>query len=822
MEDAQLLGGRYALLDQLGSGGMAVVWRARDEVLARTVAVKVLAGRHAGEPDARDRIRAEARATAKLSHPNIAQVYDYGEAREDGAPIPYVVMELVRGSTLQHRMDSGPMSPRFAMRVAAEVAAALAAAHSDGLVHRDIKPANVMLAETGAKVVDFGIAAAINPAGTGDEEFEVLGTPAYLAPERLIGDGVEPASDVYALGVLLYRMVSGQSPWSADTTTQMLSAHIYVDPEPLPPRPGVPDYVTLLCNRCLSKDTTERPSAREAAALLAQGAGLRVVEDALPTDPEGGPSHDNEPSVLIRPRGVRRLPGPRWYDDPAPAGPAAAAPAGPAAAAAAASAALAGPGAGGSPAGPGAGGSPAGPGAEGSQAAPAAAGSPAVLPVVRPAAFDPSHGAGENAPGGRAAADSMASPDLDPALGQAGAVPGQAGSGRFGSASGQAGSGLAGSASGPGRFGSTPRQAGSDRFGSASGRDPSASGRSGSAQDAATTGTSGPAVFAAGMASGAGSTSASGPADADASALAPRAAGHRAPAPGSAGTSGPHAGGSGPHAGGSGPHAGTTGLHAGDSDLAGAAASTPSRAGAASASGPGASSGPGADSGPGAAAGWGGAAGPGGAAVAGSAGKRRRPRRRAVPVLAAVLLLALAGLLWWLIGSGDDGRTGQTVVAPGASGGLGTADRSAGADPTDGATSLPARAQTPGATATTGLPVQGDRPPAAGAPGAPGVTATTTPPPDAEEPEPTTTAPTTDPPAEERTFTSSAGSVRATCPSSSTAELLSWSATKPYKVNDVEEGPASSAAVVFKHGNELVRMTVTCSGGVPSGDTSEG
>ena len=189
MKGVQLLGGRYALLDQVGTGGMAEVWRARDEVLGRTVAVKLLAGKHAGEPEARDRIRAEARAAAALSHPNIAQVYDYGEAHEYGAALPYVVMELIRGGTLQDRMDAGPLSPRFAMRVAAEVAAALAAAHADGLVHRDIKPANVMVTETGAKVVDFGIAAAINPGGTGEEDFEVLGTPAYLAPERLIGDG---------------------------------------------------------------------------------------------------------------------------------------------------------------------------------------------------------------------------------------------------------------------------------------------------------------------------------------------------------------------------------------------------------------------------------------------------------------------------------------------------------------------------------------------------------------------------------------------------------------------------------------------------------
>jgi serine/threonine-protein kinase len=293
----QVLGGRFALLDRLGRGGMSEVWRARDEVLGRTVAVKVLAGRYADDPDSRDRIRDEARAAAALSHPNIAQVYDYGESDIAGARVPYVVMELIRGGTLQDRLAGGPVPPRFAMRVCAEVAAALAAAHADGLVHRDIKPANVMVTTDGAKVVDFGIAAAIGAAGAGDGE--LIGTPAYVAPERLIDGTVQPASDVYALGVLLYRLLSGHAPWSADTTTQMLSAHIYVEPEPLPPLPDVPDYVIALCNRCLHKDPTRRPSAREAAALLARGAGMRVTGDELP--PDRGAESDDEPSVLLRP-----------------------------------------------------------------------------------------------------------------------------------------------------------------------------------------------------------------------------------------------------------------------------------------------------------------------------------------------------------------------------------------------------------------------------------------------------------------------------------------------------------------------------------------
>ena len=317
----QVLGGRFALLDRLGSGGMSVVWRARDEVLGRTVAVKLLAGRYADDPDSRDRIRDEARAAAALSHPNVAQVYDYGESEVAGARVPYVVMELIRGGSLHERLAAGPVPPRFAMRVCAEVAAALAAAHADGLVHRDIKPANVMITPDGVKVVDFGIAAAIGSGRPGNGE--VIGTPAYVAPERLTADAVEPASDVYALGVLLYRLLSGHAPWSADTTTQMLNAHIYVEPEPLSPLPDVPDHVIALCNRCLHKDPTQRPSAREAAALLARGAGLRVTEDEPPPDAVG--EADEEPSVLIRPptgTPLMLLPGARVGGPaPPPAGP---------------------------------------------------------------------------------------------------------------------------------------------------------------------------------------------------------------------------------------------------------------------------------------------------------------------------------------------------------------------------------------------------------------------------------------------------------------------------------------------------------------------
>ncbi|MFC4047681.1 serine/threonine-protein kinase [Dactylosporangium siamense] len=272
MDEGQLLNGRYRLGDRLGEGGMSVVWRARDEVLGRSVAVKVLAGTFAADADWRRRIRVEARAAASLSHPNVTNVYDYGETAEGH---PFVVMELLRGPTLAERLTAGPLRPAAAIRVCAEVAAGLAAAHAERFVHRDVKPANVVLTPGAAKLVDFGIVGIPGDAGSGlDADGLVLGTPAYLAPERLVGDDAVPASDVYAFGLLLYRCLTGRLPWDSETTTQMLRSHVTVAPEPLPDLPGVPAQVRDLCMRCLVKAPAARPSAEEAAAVLAAAAGV--------------------------------------------------------------------------------------------------------------------------------------------------------------------------------------------------------------------------------------------------------------------------------------------------------------------------------------------------------------------------------------------------------------------------------------------------------------------------------------------------------------------------------------------------------------------
>ncbi len=271
-----MLSGRYRLIEQLGSGGMAVVWRGYDEVLGRQVAIKVPGPELASNEAFVQRLRAEAQAVARLSHPNITAVHDYGESLSaDGKVQPHVVMELVEGATLRDVLAGGRDLPwREAVAVAAQIAMALAEAHQRGIVHRDVSSCNVMLTATGVKVLDFGIAALI-----GEHDFaepdKLLGTPAYVAPERLRENEVTAAVDIYAIGILLYRMLRGSYPWPVETPTALLEAHLRLKPRPLPQLPGLPQGLVELCHRCLAKDPAERPTSAELAARLSKMAGLR-------------------------------------------------------------------------------------------------------------------------------------------------------------------------------------------------------------------------------------------------------------------------------------------------------------------------------------------------------------------------------------------------------------------------------------------------------------------------------------------------------------------------------------------------------------------
>jgi serine/threonine-protein kinase len=274
VEARQILGARYRLEERLGEGGMAVVWRAFDLVLGRWVAVKVLSADLATDDHFRESILTEAQAAARVSHPHLAAVYDYGESlNREGQPVPYVVMELLAGRTLTERLASGPLPPRAGLRVCAEIASGLATAHAANLVHQDVKPGNVMLTPTGAKLVDFGVAAIAGAPDEAGPSGKIMGTPNYVAPERLIGGPVVPATDVYGLGLLIFRVLTGRLPWPAGEPRLSTRA----EPDPLPAIEGVPAAIATLYERCLAMHPEERPTAREAASILAAAVGVRPV-----------------------------------------------------------------------------------------------------------------------------------------------------------------------------------------------------------------------------------------------------------------------------------------------------------------------------------------------------------------------------------------------------------------------------------------------------------------------------------------------------------------------------------------------------------------
>ncbi len=300
---------RYVLHDRVGLGGMSEVWRAEDEVLGRLVAVKVLAGTFAVDPELRAVIRREARAAARLAHPHITQVYDYGEATLAGGIVPYLVMELVDGRNLADRLAEGPLPWPSAVRTAAEIAAALAAAHRIGVVHRDIKPGNVMLTETGAKVLDFGIAALAGPqhVGAGHGGEPLMGTPAYTAPERLRAGTPDPASDVYGLGVLLHRTLTGEVPLPVRSWEEAARVHARRPPVAPPRVPGLPAAVATLVLACLEPDPSRRPTAAQLAGRFRAAATAAAGHStAAPTGPVGHssatlPMPTDEATALVTP-----------------------------------------------------------------------------------------------------------------------------------------------------------------------------------------------------------------------------------------------------------------------------------------------------------------------------------------------------------------------------------------------------------------------------------------------------------------------------------------------------------------------------------------
>ncbi|MBL8774503.1 MAG: protein kinase [Acidimicrobiales bacterium] len=270
-----VLSERYRLHRLIGAGGMGSVWEAEDLVLHRRVAVKLLQNLHADDPVAAARFEREAQTAARLSHPHLAVVYDYGGADDR----MFLVMELLEGETLAHRLRRGALPPDEAAAVMAEAAEALAAAHERRVVHRDVKPANLMLTPNGAKVLDFGIAASGSGApltATG----LIIGTAAYLAPERVQGRSATPASDVYSLGAVLYEALTGQPAFGGDTPAEVALGHVHqAAPDIRAVAPTVPAELADACGAALAKDPAVRPAASELADRL-RHASTRAPEPA--------------------------------------------------------------------------------------------------------------------------------------------------------------------------------------------------------------------------------------------------------------------------------------------------------------------------------------------------------------------------------------------------------------------------------------------------------------------------------------------------------------------------------------------------------------
>ena len=285
--------GPYRVTAPLGAGGMGQVWRAHDSRLGRDVAVKVLPSAFAADPERLARFEREARATAALSHPNILAVFDIGS--HDGEP--YIVEELVEGESLRDLLTRGRMPVDRAVDLASQIARGLAAAHDKSIVHRDLKPENVIVTSEGqAKILDFGLAKFVTPAPspgdatlthvpTGATELgAVLGTAAYMAPEQALGRSIDQRADVFAFGVVLYEMLTGQRPFRGATGTEVVAAILKDEPEALPE--SVPQHLRQVVGRCLRKAPEDRfASARDVFEVLRTQSVLAAATPAAERSP---------------------------------------------------------------------------------------------------------------------------------------------------------------------------------------------------------------------------------------------------------------------------------------------------------------------------------------------------------------------------------------------------------------------------------------------------------------------------------------------------------------------------------------------------------
>jgi len=295
------LGGRYTFETRIGSGGMSTVYRAHDETLERFVAIKVMNREVATDSDQLERFRREARAVARLSHPNIVHVIDAGE--DDGRP--FIVFEYIEGETLKDRIRRlGRLEIPEAVAYCIEIARALGAAHANNIVHRDVKPQNVLLDQEGtAKVTDFGIARTLEEDGLTDDG-RVLGTTDYVSPEQALGQPVTVQSDLYSLGIALYEMLTGQLPFSAETQVAVAMKHVREDiPDVRKLRPDVSATLASVVEGATAKELSERYA--DDAELIAD------LENVLALETTRAGSADGEVTTVLKtlpPQTRRRVP----------------------------------------------------------------------------------------------------------------------------------------------------------------------------------------------------------------------------------------------------------------------------------------------------------------------------------------------------------------------------------------------------------------------------------------------------------------------------------------------------------------------------------
>ncbi|HEX2464647.1 MAG TPA: serine/threonine-protein kinase, partial [Thermoanaerobaculia bacterium] len=258
----------YRVLDELGRGGMGVVYRAVDTRLGREVALKFLPEQVAGDATALARFRREARAASALNHPNICTIYDVGE--HEGTH--FIAMELVRGESLAHKLESGPMAAAEVCRIGAQLAGALETAHAQGVIHRDVKPRNVFLTERGdAKLLDFGLAklapiaestasgVTLEAEADVTQEQRIVGTPSYMSPEQVLGRTLDGRTDLFSLGAVLYCMVTGRRPFEGPSVPEVLDSVLRREPAPVATiNQEVPPGLARVIERCLAKEPSHR------------------------------------------------------------------------------------------------------------------------------------------------------------------------------------------------------------------------------------------------------------------------------------------------------------------------------------------------------------------------------------------------------------------------------------------------------------------------------------------------------------------------------------------------------------------------------------